>query len=518
MRRTGTTRSTTCKCPQADDGRRLLPAGHVGLLSPHDPQVASLQGQRAEDPSGDGVLVARHVRDNEHGPIRPMDDPARDRAEQRAGDGAEPPRSDDDHGRVPGLRELDDPVPRVALEDLGVSFASFLADKRLRAVDGGPRVCHLLGQLLLVVRLPQQADRGPGVDEHRTRPEHPRHPGADDHRPLGRLGAVRGDDHRFGRASVWCHGGDGNPPRAPASSPGYAVARTTITGQVDRTATDEETLPSTDAARAPRPRDPMTIRSARCASAASTIAPAGSPRREIQSGLVPRRASSTGCSSADDVGSSTALTVTSRSWLARRSETSAAFRSAARAPSLSSTAQMIGPSPTGDADSGTISVGHGPRAARDRDTLPRRSEPTDPRPRDPTTTSSASASSAVAPMTSAAPPIRTSRAISAPSPSSATISSRRVTPACCSWSTVTKLAGSATPSSRDARGSGTAYTSTSCAPSRPDRPLATAAAVRAPGEWSTPQTMVPGDEVTLPRSSPAGRREPSSAPGGRLAR
>jgi hypothetical protein len=158
-------------------------------------RIASAGGRRR-------ALRAGRAGDDEHRAIGPVDDRSRDRAEQRAGNGAESARPDHDQRSVPGASEVDDLIGRIPLEDLGVRFTPLLVDQRLRAVEGGSCVGHLLAELLLVVRLAQRPNRAPHVDEDRLRPERAGHPRSGNHRLFGRRGAVRSDDDRFCAVSV----------------------------------------------------------------------------------------------------------------------------------------------------------------------------------------------------------------------------------------------------------------------------------------------------------------------------
>jgi hypothetical protein len=108
-------------------------------------------------------------------------------------------------GAFSGASELDDLLCRIPLEDLRVRLASLLADKCVRALDGGSRVHHLLAQLLLVERLAQRPNRRPHVDEDSPRPERARDPCARGSRLFGELGAIGGDDDRFCSAARSCY-------------------------------------------------------------------------------------------------------------------------------------------------------------------------------------------------------------------------------------------------------------------------------------------------------------------------
>ena len=114
------------------------------------------------------------TRDDEHRSVGPVDDRARDRAEQRPRDETESARADDDQRRVPRLREFDDPFGGASFEDLRVGVDAFVPGERRRAVERVARMGQLLAQLLLIVGLPERANRRPDVDEDGARANRPR--------------------------------------------------------------------------------------------------------------------------------------------------------------------------------------------------------------------------------------------------------------------------------------------------------------------------------------------------------
>lgn len=112
---------------------------------------------------------------------------ARDGAKERAGNRAEAPRADDDHCSITATREFHDLLGRVALEDLLVCLHSLFVQEFPGAIERDARVCHLLAQRFLIVRLTKCPKRRPNEDEYGPRAEGFRERRACSNGALGRI-------------------------------------------------------------------------------------------------------------------------------------------------------------------------------------------------------------------------------------------------------------------------------------------------------------------------------------------
>jgi hypothetical protein len=143
-----------------------------------------------------------------------MDDRARDRAEERAGYGAETARANHDQRGVAVASELDDSISRASFEDLLLRVDPLLDDELAGTIESHARLRHLLAQLFLVVGDAKRPEGRPNVDEDGRRPERARYPRSRDDRLVGPLGAVSRDDDRFSVAMRMLHRADRTPVHA----------------------------------------------------------------------------------------------------------------------------------------------------------------------------------------------------------------------------------------------------------------------------------------------------------------